>query len=577
MARIIQGTPVSWDPSMSSIRFPETVTVTAWSTCSRFIAAAHIESPQIVILDSVTLEKLHTVHHPQEIEWQSITFSPDGQILTGYSRTTGCIISWDLHTGGPLCNINTSEWGTCSSLSYSACGTMIGGLFDCKSIIIYNVLLGTLLSSYPVQQPVVETIWTCGENLQFATIKSGSITIWQTSFTSTHEPIEVDSLPTPYPLSSETIALLPTFLYLAFIYDGKVLVWDIQNKKVLLDSPHVEDLQAIYFSPNGNFFVYGSWDNTFQIWKKSPVGYLFYQKFEFGINATIPLISPNGESVITSNGNTLQLWHTESYPTPISNISMETSNISEFFVDFSPDESLVAVTARSSSKVTVLDTKSGNLWLTIDTDMETCGLKMTDDRVIVVGNDKIVTWDLPPGDHNHTIWININDSNHTTILKYSLPSTLQAASISPSLDYLAAVYWQEMYISIYDMYNGEELEGALTWGRIPGFNASGHEVWCTEISGEVDQWNILQENRSGEISLNQVMKEITPLSGFPWHSPYGRQVTDDGWILCPSGKRLLWLPHYMRQDMITQRKWSGKFLVMWNWDSLEPSIIELYG
>ena len=322
---------------MSSIRFPETVSATAWSPCSRFIAAAHIESPQIVILDSVTLEKLHTVHHPQEIEWQSITFSPDGQILTGYSWTTGCIISWDLHTGGPLCNINTSEWGTCSSLSYSACGTMIGGLFDCKSIIIYNVLLGTLLSSYPVQQPVVETIWTCGENLQFATIESESITIWQASFTSTHEPIEVDSLPTPYPLSSEIIALLPTFLYLAFIYDGKVLVWDIQNKKVLLDSPHVEDLQAIYFSPNGNFFVYGSWNNTFQIWKKSPVGYLFYKKFEFGENATIPLISPNGASVITSNDNTLQLWHTESYPTPISNISMETSNIGEFFVDFSPD------------------------------------------------------------------------------------------------------------------------------------------------------------------------------------------------------------------------------------------------
>ena len=45
----------------------------------------------------------------------------------------------------------------------------------------------------------------------------------------------------------------------------------------------------------------------------------------------------------------------------------------------------------------------------------------------------------------------------------------------------------------------------------------------------------------------------------PWESSRGYRVTDDGWILSPTQKRLLWLPYRWRSTE-DQRRWGGRFL-----------------
>jgi WD40 repeat protein len=534
-----------------------------------------------VVLDAATFEKLHIMYPPQVgIEWHCIVFSPDSHLLSGYSWSC-CIVSWDLQTGGLLSNINTSEWGDCSSMSYSVCGKMVGGLFD-STVIICNVLSGTCMSSHSIQQPIAKAIWTQGEYLQFATVESGSITIQQVSFTSNQGPTMVCSLPAPKHFS--TLVLLPTLLWIAFTHNLQVIVWDARNEEILLETTDIYIPRAISFSPDGHFLVCGTVGREFYIWKKSPAGYLSYKKFVSGADLAVPSISPNGKSVITTCGNMIQLWYTEDSPGPLSSVSMQVSKHSGFFcIEFSPDESLVAITERLSTTVTVLDTESGNPLLVIDTGTKTCGLRITGDKVIVVCDGKIVTWDLPARDCESNTRQNINDSIQTTSFKHLLPIHELYASISPNLKFVAFMSERtgNNNLHVYNMHTGKGLaEGmGLAEGKaceqVLGFSSSSCEVWSTGYDGIVYPLEIAKGDGPNAIKLKQLRMVQQPQSDFPWCSPCGYQVTHDGWILSPSGKLLLWLPRHLQQDYITQRKWNKRFLVIWNQNMPEPCILKL--
>jgi hypothetical protein len=583
LARVIQGVPTSWDPSIANRKFSCYIAAAAWSPCSRFIAAALSILSEIVVLDAVTLEQLHTMYSPQEeTHWTHVIFSPDGHLLTGCSYDKDYIVSWDLQTGCLLSSINTKA--RCSSVVYSTCGTMIGGLFGGPTIVVYNVLSGACSSSHSIQQPIIWTIWTHGDYLQYATEEPGVVAMWQVSFSSDHAPTKVSSLSTPDNFSSATpdnfspekLVLLPTHSLLAFLLDKKVLVWDAQNQEVLLDSADINGLEAMVFSFDGHFFGCGTRGREFHIWKGSPTGYISHQKIVSAANRARPQISPNGGSVITLSGTTLQLWHTTSSPTSFPSVSMPNSQGNGwFFVEISSDESLVAVTERLSSTVTVLDIKTGNPWLIIDTDAETIGLRITEDKIVVVCEGKIVTWDLPARSCVfNTERKNIKDSVQTTSFVFSGHIEWAHTAISPDLNYivlgdgLGTLY-------VYNKHTGQKLADASTGGSIPGFSPSGNKVWCAAVEGGVDLWEIIKQNGSTAIQLKTLGSDIKPLSGFPRNSPYGHQVTDDGWVLSSSKKQLLWLPHHWRPDMKVQRKWSGKFLAVWNRDSPGPYILEL--
>ena len=577
MVRVIQGVPSSW--GIASTRFSEEVYATAWSPCSRLLAAVIYGSTEVAILDAVTLGRLHSMNFPSEIDHlKFMKFSPDSHLLTGYSELRDHMISWDLQTGGLLSSISTEEWPECHEVSYSECGTMIGGLFNNTAVVTFNILSGTHISSHSIHQPPVETIWTHGKYLQFATIESGFISIWQVGFSSSRPPTMVSSLPTPDNLSSTAPVLLPTLLWLAFIYDGKVQVWDAQNRKVLLDSQDVENPRAMSFSSDGQFFVCGTFEREFHIWKSTSAGYLSHQRLVAQSAEIIPLISPDGGSVVASSEKIIQLWHTEKYPAPPTTPSMQACpDYASFSVDFSPDESLVAVTEKLSYKVTVLDTKSGNLWLVIDTDAKTYCLRITEDRIIVVCDGKFVIWDLPARGSIHNDRRNIRNSFQTTTYKYSSSAAYPYASISPNLNYVAIADERHpgASLSVFDMHTGEVLAVVKSDGYIPGFTLDDHEVWCTTDDGEVNQWTICEEEEPNGIELKPLAKNSKSPSSFSWHSTCGYQVTDDGWILCSSRKWLLWLPTHLRPDKVVEKQWSGKFLAIWNVSSLEPSILEL--
>lgn len=582
LARVVQGGSTSWDPSIANIKFSSYIRTAAWSPCSRFIAINRNES--VLVLDGITLEQLHTMHPQQRGNtWEKLIFSPDGHLLTAYSYYERRLVSWDLQTGGCISDIDVSSG--CSSISYSECGTMLGALFGKNTITTYNTS-GIQISSHFTQQPTV-MIWTHGEYLQFATIESRSITIWQVSFASNNVPTQVGPLHTPdnFPnnLPRESLAFLPALQYLAFIHEEDIFIWDTQCQKTLLQSTDVKNPKNLSFSSDGYFFICGTNGPEFHLWKQSPNGYLPHQNFISNVNEVRPVISPNresiasfGDSIIIGSGSMLQLWHTTHSSTSPGVITQLSQHNKDFLVEFFPDQPLVATTYRLGSRVTILDVKSGNSQLVIDSDTEICGIGIIGNKIIIVGNGKIMMWELPGGDCVSSTEWNVGNCVHTTIYEHLQPIQQLYASVSSDLNHIAFGSLQSYAeaLSIYNTHTGEKLADTQSHGSIPGFTLDGNEVWCATGSGAVDKWTIIKDSESKAIKLEKLWKEERPHIGFPWHSSSGYQITDDGWVLNPWKKQLLWLPHQWWSTKV-KRRWSGNFFTLFCIGLQEPIILEL--
>ena len=575
--RVVQGAPTSWDPSTACRRFQELVVAAAWSPCSRFIAIGLYKASEAIVLDGATLERLYTMHSPYSMElWDYITFSPSSRLLTACSYEENWLVSWDLQTGGLISTISTKGHFDCFSITYSKCETMVGCLFDEKRAVnTYNILTGKCISSHPIQHPIIKEIWTCDDHIRYATEDSGSITIWKVNFTATRAPVKVTSLSTPENFCIENAILLPALSQLAFIVENEVLVWDAQHKKILLDSVDFEDPRALTFSSDGHLFLCKTDGTTFHLWKKSSDSYVYCQKFGCNTGKATPIVSPNGESIISSQYSLIQLWATKS-STECSAIPDHEAEFVQFLIEFSPSGSMVAIGNLFSNTTTILDLKSGSPLLVIDTGAKNCGMGMTDNSVIIVDTEKITTWDLSTTDHTTNTRANIDQSIQTIPLNPPFPYTWPLVRISSDFNYIVVTVESDKNILyIYSMHTGEQLARAEPDGWIPGFAPGKHVIWCASVHGKAEQWAVIQKGSSNTIELEKLENNEESKCVYPWDSEHGHQITDDGWVLSSSGMRLLWLPHNWRPKVKVQGRWSGQCLGIWNADLLQPVILKL--
>jgi hypothetical protein len=210
--------------------------------------------------------------------------------------------------------------------------------------------------------------------------------------------------------------------------------------------------------------------------------------------------------------------------------------------------------------------------LVFDAETIICGVKITKNKIIAIGDGKIITWNLSARDGNF-------HADRVQTVAFQLPAHVDDlwASVAPNLNYLAIGIGEpsDEDLCVYNMHNGEKLAVARSDDWRPGFTPDSCEVWISDADGELDQWSIVEKGGSNGIKLQQVAKAITPQDGFPWHSPCGYQLTDDGRILSSSGKQLLWLPHHWRPDAKFQVRWGRNILVVWNEYLLEPIMLKL--
>ena len=219
-ARVVHGSQILWDPVVATVYEEDFAGRAEWSPCGRFIAVPKLEA--VEIRDAITLNLLSTFECPPNPQTLALRFSPDGRFFTQSYRKS--MVTWDLQTGisvtvGPPEGLYAKEACMRFSLTYSVDGKMLAGEYwvegSMGTCIATHDLSTTHTHVYRVSEGhVASPIWTQGEFLRFATVKSGYITIWQVDFTFTHPPELVEHLPAPDELiGGEAIAdylFLPT-------------------------------------------------------------------------------------------------------------------------------------------------------------------------------------------------------------------------------------------------------------------------------------------------------------------------------------------------------------------------------
>jgi len=111
-------------------------------------------------------------------------------------------------------------------------------------------------------------------------------------------------------------------------------------------------------------------------------------------------------------------------------------NAANFVVDFSTDGILAVAARQGDNAVTVLKLKSGDSRLTIDASMKIYGLRVIGNTVTVIGDRKVVAWDLPTGDHIPDAKVTLLDSSRAIDLGGLPRGPATSASISPDSCYI---------------------------------------------------------------------------------------------------------------------------------------------
>ena len=601
-----------------SVGFSALVRTATWSPCSRFIAIswgvykraraikegggneeerAIQKRGAIEILDAVTLGQLNAFPQDTMCQIQYLIFSPDAHLLTLIGGNPDRITTWDVQTGILVSVISPEPQGyhkLVITATHSPCGRIIGLCTHgtrTPTISTYNILSGKHIYSHRVEGQKLAEVWTHGECLRFAVLKSGIITTWEVGFASIHTLTEVASLPLPDDFATGQLLYNPPLSRLVYndrLCPIRVHVWDAQHSKCLLKQVRCNNTRHC-FSTNGQFFVGRVGSDVF-LWKESPMGYVLHQKLIFTTaDSPMAYISPNGKLVLTLSGSVVQSWRITDSNIPSPTISTQPQDNKPPLLVFSPDEALAAVTQLEGITVIVLDLKFGVPRLVIDTGMEVYGLGMGRGAVVVIGYDpgsgdrKIVTWNIPARDYVLNSKAGSDHSVKTTIFHDPPEQTsppIPPASVSPDLNHFVMLEINEgvnCNVHLYDVLTGQHLASASgcspQFGRSPWFSRDGSRFWCMDGIQHDMGWEITKDSKSNITRLEHLEENKCPPDEFPWQCPPRYEVTD-GWVLHSSGKRLLWLPPHWWSGQFDRVR-SGQFLALLNSKLPEVLILEL--
>ena len=353
------------------------------------------------------------------------------------------------------------------------------------------------------------------------------------------------------------------------------MVWGPQNSTSLL---HVTDAgwcPKVTFSSDGRFFACSTTGPNVYLWKESSAGYTLIGKLLSSAWRSTPLLSPNGESIITFGDRTIQIWYTQRFTASSSIFAQDPYSTGNLVLEFARDRQLAAVARRGEKTVTILNLKSGLPQLTIDASLEIYGFRVIENTIVVVGKGRIITWNLPEENFVPNTRVGLEDSAHTTLFSDESQNDTIAASISLDSRYIALLRLDieqhgAPYLHIFCPSTGLHSRTDHVFGTSIWLHPSKHEVWYI-LMDQVFWREFTAEGLGHNIFEGDI--ESIP-SECPWRSSRGYKVTNDGWLIGIDGERLFMLPPPWR-SYAAQRIWDGQFLALLPGALPQPVILDL--
>ena len=303
--------------------------------------------------------------------------------------------------------------------------------------------------------------------------------------------------------------LVKQFPRIAKVAVGKLDNWP-KNQQVL--QGHTDSVNSVAFSPDGRHIVSGSYDSTLQVWD-----------------------AQTGEQV----GNPFQ-GHTSSV----------------WSVAFSPDGRHI-ISGSDDRTIRIWDAKTGDQVgnpLQGHTDSVNTVAFSQDGRYIVSGSDDttIQVWDAHTGDQ-----VGNPLQGHTDLVI--------CVAFSPDGRYIASGS-ADCTIQVWDAQTGDQvgdpLQGHTHWIRSVSFSQDGRHIVSGSDDMTIRVWDSAQIYNDVRQGTKFISGELLPIcfSSSPAHALHDAQslfidvsdveedcrdlvyLQDDGWIVGPNEKLLLWVP-----------------------------------
>jgi dipeptidyl aminopeptidase/acylaminoacyl peptidase len=240
---------------------------------------------------------------------------------------------------------------------------------------------------------------------------------------------------------------------------------------------HAEIVNAAQFSPDGNYIITASDDNTARIWETAS-GKLLHTLKKHADYVISAQFSPDGKYITTASyDNTARIWETASGKLLH---TLKKHNESVTSAQFSPDGKYIITTSRDET-ARIWETASGKLLHTIEGNYTVNSTQFSPDGIffLTTSYDTARIWETVSGKLLHTL------KGHTSIVK--------SGQFSPDGKYVVTASYDKT-ARIWETSSGKllhTLEGHTDKIRLVQFSLDGKNILTASADGIEILWDAL--------------------------------------------------------------------------------------
>ena len=367
---------------------------------------------------------------------------------------------------------------------------------------------------------------------------------------------------------------------------------DLRNSKVLLrtEMARVDLSPPGRFSSDGRFFACGMSEREIRVWRNTATGYTLWNNLRSRSPIEEFSFSPTTSLILTWGPEGIQLLYPDDRPSPPSPDSGKPGyQQRDHLVAYSTDHTHIATARQEEGIITVLDSLSGTLRRSINTDMKIREIGVVDETVLAANEGVLARRDLKTGRRvhgSHPAREAVNDG--------AMVIDPRAQHLALSHDCSRIAFPVEETVFLYDVNSQKITAEHKLDNRIFNvrFSPNGHGLRVltrrtvfthpglfVPKSFLRPPYYLVELDLVEDGGFGGATHEI-PEDAWSWANVFSRGCRiwsgPEQWVVDPRGSKLLWLPPSWRAKRWDDARWNGDFLALLDGRHELPIIIEFF-